>query len=475
MWIKQINLQNIKCFSELDLSFVGGSKEAEPYRWITLLGENGSGKSTILRALGFMLAGPDPAQQLPVKPANWLREGASEKYGKATVTIYQDEEKSEGAQIDQGDFTSQKRRQFTYSCYFTGYEEVQLPSKKSGPKKEGELYLIRRGPSITFEITQPLSWLRAYALYSGAKGWFAAGYGAFRHSGQSSGGQMSEQKVASNDREAYFETLFSDERSITTFEKWMTYLKWAIDTKSDEHAESKLIKTIQIVTALFPQPDDYNAKIRYDHIDQEGRVIFNVDGVCIPSTELSDGYRSLLALTGDLMWRLVQSFPHLSDLKQASGVVLIDELDTHLHPRWQREIPQSLQRAFPRLQFIVATHSPLIAIGAGENALTLRCQIEQGKVKVQPIQDAYLYEVDDILRSPAFDLQYTNSPDAQELQEHYQELRDQQLTGLSPEQETILQQMEEKISKMNRGFPIRGSLDEKISRFLDQWPVKASG
>ena len=67
-------------------------------------------------------------------------------------------------------------------------------------------------------------------------------------------------------------------------------------------------------------------------------------------------------MVADIAWRCVTLNPHLGPAAthETSGVVLIDELDLHLHPRWQRHVVGDLRRAFPRLQFIVTTHSPFI-------------------------------------------------------------------------------------------------------------------
>lgn len=81
----------------------------------------------------------------------------------------------------------------------------------------------------------------------------------------------------------------------------------------------------------------------------------------IPVRQLSDGERGILALVLDLTRRLAQANPGLADpAAEAGAVVLIDEIDLHLHPKWQRQIVHNLQAAFPRCQFIATTHSPQV-------------------------------------------------------------------------------------------------------------------
>jgi predicted ATP-binding protein involved in virulence len=82
----------------------------------------------------------------------------------------------------------------------------------------------------------------------------------------------------------------------------------------------------------------------------------------LPVSYLSDGIRNLIALVADLAHRAVRLNPHLGAqaCESASGIVLIDEVDMHLHPSWQQTVVGSLQSAFPNIQFIVTTHSHLV-------------------------------------------------------------------------------------------------------------------
>ena len=76
--------------------------------------------------------------------------------------------------------------------------------------------------------------------------------------------------------------------------------------------------------------------------------------------QLSGGYRAVLALAADLAWRMAQGNPHLDNPLESEAIVLIDEVDLHLHPSWQQRILDDLTRTFPNAQFIVSTHSPQV-------------------------------------------------------------------------------------------------------------------
>ena len=96
--------------------------------------------------------------------------------------------------------------------------------------------------------------------------------------------------------------------------------------------------------------------------DGEGQsLLIDHDGQSLPVSWLSDGERGVLALVLDLTRRLAQANPALTDpAAEAEAVVLIDELELHLHPAWQRRIVHDLSKTFPKCQFIATTHSPLI-------------------------------------------------------------------------------------------------------------------
>jgi len=91
-----------------------------------------------------------------------------------------------------------------------------------------------------------------------------------------------------------------------------------------------------------------------------------------PFEQLATGYRSLISLVIDMYLRLTTAQPTVQHPDELIGLVLIDELENHLHPRLQRQLPISLQKLFPRVQFIVSTHSPIPLLGSPPDAIFLR-------------------------------------------------------------------------------------------------------
>ena len=91
------------------------------------------------------------------------------------------------------------------------------------------------------------------------------------------------------------------------------------------------------------------------------QILIDRGSTTIPVQQLSDGERGILALVLDLTRRLAQANPNFTDpASEAEAVVLIDEIDLHLHPEWQRQIVHNLTKTFPRCQFIATTHSPQV-------------------------------------------------------------------------------------------------------------------
>jgi energy-coupling factor transporter ATP-binding protein EcfA2 len=451
MWVESITLSNIKCFQEQEIRFTRNPnarrQRAKPYNWITLLGENGVGKSTILQALALLLAGPEAAKELLPRPAGWVRDPQS--LGKLKAILHKEN-------IDTGIFGEDRiRKSFSLSYFVTGSAAVEVGTVKDKSQTYTE-------PALVEESTKILSWLRANAFASGSKGWFAVGYGAFRRLTRLS--QVIIPSLEQPKRSSNFISQFNEDNSLSSFERWMVYLDYRLAKDSNDIKAQKM-KQVGEAAIIKLLPGD----VKITGVTTEGLIEFLVDDQRIPTISLSDGFRSVIALAGDLIWRLLQSFPDLDDPTQASGVVLIDELDIHLHPSWQREIAGWLQQVFPNLQFFVATHSPLVAAGAGQDALTLRLEMVDNQLKILeiPYQDLAA-DIDRTLRSPAFGLESTYSPPTEKKIQRYHQLKrkNRSLAGEEMQEYEQLQLFMKDVQPFGER-PAPDSLEARIDTLLE--------
>lgn len=121
------------------------------------------------------------------------------------------------------------------------------------------------------------------------------------------------------------------------------------------------------------------------------------NGFPLSVNQLSDGEKIYMALVGDLCRRLTLANPTLDDPLQGEGIVLIDELDLHLHPQWQTEIATKLCNTFPNIQFIVTTHSPLVITNIQSSQLRILSTVA-GRIEVLHSANGYALPVSVILK-----------------------------------------------------------------------------
>jgi predicted ATP-binding protein involved in virulence len=151
-------------------------------------------------------------------------------------------------------------------------------------------------------------------------------------------------------------SLFSDKELLMDIED-----KLLKNQKRFEEIKGKLLQMIPNLANIEKvQQENGDAQIIFKEKDEQG----NVFKESVTLEQLAAGYRSIFMMMGDMMIRLSN---HLEkSLDEISGIVLIDEIDAHLHPKYQYELPKLLSEAFPKVQFIVTTHSPIPILGLPE-------------------------------------------------------------------------------------------------------------
>ena len=126
---------------------------------------------------------------------------------------------------------------------------------------------------------------------------------------------------------------------------------------------------------------------------QFDELVYKEDKTEMPISKLSAGYQSLLWMIMDLAYRVCMLNPELESKDQIMGIVLIDEIDLHLHPKWQWNVTDALRKTFASVQFIIATHSPIVISASKEANLIL---LDDTRT-VSYLPDCYGYEVEDVL------------------------------------------------------------------------------
>jgi len=131
--------------------------------------------------------------------------------------------------------------------------------------------------------------------------------------------------------------------------------------------------------------------------------IFN--GGYIAFNELSEGYKSTIIWLYDLVSRLIENEPKVRKLADLKAIVLIDEVDLYLHPKWKYDFVHSLREVFPNIQFIMVTHSIVTVLGASDKAVFYKVYKEDGNTKIsQQINDISHYTANILITSPLFNL-----------------------------------------------------------------------
>lgn len=409
MYIQRVVLENLKGFGSLDFSF---QRPDGLQGWTVLTGDNGSGKTAILKAMALALVGPDVGRALQPSLRGWIREG-HEKAEIAVQVIAHDQDK----------FTTGRR----YSYPFWAELELQ---KNGGPevsiKSSNRRRRDKRGP-----LNGP------WAENTG--GWFTAGYGPFR---RLYGASPEAQRLMSGpSRVARFATMFKEDATLLECEMWLKDLSHkSLEGRPREQ------RILEQVFALL-NDDFLRNGLRVERVDSDGLWLQDASGMVLSLADMSEGYRAALALMIDILRHMDQVYNHEDLVEQTNGlvnvphpgVVLIDEIDAHLHPAWQREIGLWLKKRFPKVQFIVTTHSALICQAADENGIFHLPPPGSDERAFQVNRDDYLNiirsKTDEIYLSPVFGLTQTRSPQAVAARQGYARLKAKKKTlGLTPEE-----------------------------------------
>jgi hypothetical protein len=373
LYIKSLSVANLRCFQEAKITFQYPDKPSGGKTLANvnlLLGDNGSGKSTVLKAIALAALSPIMERSGYV-PYYMVRRGQSESKIKAEL-ILDRQELGETAPR-----ASSVERVETDIITVGDYEEV---------------HGAKRRPA----------WDAIYTEDS--PGFLLLGYSTTRR--VESEERYSPSSLLKSRRLRYQRVagLFEDGIALSPLGAWLPRVKDERPGRFDEIAG--LMNQL-----LSSEPFADEEQPRFSGELYRGEVLFQINRIAVPYSALSDGYRKYVAWTGDLLYHLHLSCPESMKLAEMSGIVLLDEIDLHLHPEWQRHVVGTIASTLPKVQFIFSTHSPVVAgTVRAENILVMEVD-EDGASHVRRFREQIFGKnADEVLQSSYFGLETTRAP-----------------------------------------------------------------
>ncbi|MFY7932858.1 MAG: AAA family ATPase [Microcystis aeruginosa] len=234
-----------------------------------------------------------------------------------------------------------------------------------------------------------------------------------------------------------FDSLSAYENALTSGSDFRTFFEWFREREDLENENRKYqYDPIKPEGFCFPDPqleavretierflpDFTNLSVRRNPL----RMEVTKKNKIVTVNQLSDGEKCLIAMLGDLARRMAIANPQNPDPLTGNGVIIIDEIDLHLHPQWQRFVVPKLLEVFPNCQFFISTHSPNIITHVQPESLHFMEQTEMG-IKFHPVQESYGKNVDRILED-LMGLETTRPKEiAEALKDIYEQISQNQL------------------------------------------------
>ena len=333
------------------------------------MAENGSGKTTLLKGIAIAALGPAVAAS-GLFPYHLVRRDLGRPI-------------EEGALIE--------------ATFTPGRQDYASRMPESIEQVQSRIRIVRRGDLEQFEWAHEddKPWHPIFSSSSDA--FFFVGYGASRRVEKVGRIDEAGRRASSFVRAGRITSLFEDTYSLVPLSYWLP--------RYQEGHRGRFVQARSLVNRLLGSG-------KYQLTDEmaAGEYIFKNRNARVPFPALSDGYRALIGWIGDLLYHICETCPRGKKLVENQGIVMNDEVDLHIHPKWQMQLLPRLAKCLPKIQFIVTSHSPLL-VGSLDwrNVIVARQRKDGSSILEQVEVGVAKMDADQILLTDLFGLETTRS------------------------------------------------------------------
>ena len=341
IYFLNLTIENARCFTETQKLRLVDSNGC-PARWTLLVGDNGVGKSTLLQCLAWMRPTPyyppGTDQQEGIQP--WLHD----QDPPSMARLFRDGAPCTTLQAEMVEVPDLASCHSSIAHVRTGIELFASNNRFSD---------ARRTTNEPAKTVEP----------------FVITYAANRYMGrQNADGLSNEEPV---------DLLQMDSTELIDAADVLSRLDYSA-LKGNPQSKARLKSMKRTLTNILPFIDAATDIDILDPEDPGGGLLFRTQNGNVPLDGLSLGHRTITAWIVDLAWRLVRRYPESAKPLEEPAVVLIDEIDLHVHPRWQRTIMKQFSEHFTNVQFVATTHSPLMITSMKDVNVAVLKQAEAG-------------------------------------------------------------------------------------------------
>ncbi len=370
--MKSIKIENLRCFRETELNLQYPGRELERALKLPninlLLGDNGAGKTTVLRAIALAALTP-MIEYSGLIPYYLVRR-----------------EKEEPDHFRYADITAE----VMLNVQDIGLHDPHPRSVRMQIQERGDIEVFQSS-GVDYYSSE---WHQMFDDASPA--FLVVGYGASRQiedSGRFDENARRKSRLLRYERVA---GLFESYITLTPLESWLPSFR--------KENPGRYKQTVNLINRLLPEGASFMGDV------EKGEYLFEMGGAKIPFGALSDGYRAYIGWIADLLYHICRGAPSGAKLVETRGIVLVDEIDLHLHPEWQRSVISTISETLPNLQFVLTTHSPIVAGSLHHENIFVMETEPDGSSKVRQYEEKiYGRSAEEILLSSYFDLKTTRA------------------------------------------------------------------